>query len=118
MYRLTRCSRRWRRWLAARRVEFSREAAQEATEAGAWLREHSVAKARRFLLELRHARDLLREHPDAGQVWDGAETPVEVRRWVPRGFPYVVFYVHEGEAVRILAVAHASRRSGYSVERT
>jgi toxin ParE1/3/4 len=41
----------------------------------------------------------------------------EVRRALVRRFPYGVFYVVEGQALLVLAVAHARRQPGYWLAR-
>lgn len=41
----------------------------------------------------------------------------EIRRALVRRFPYGVFYLVEGQALLVLAVAHARRKPGYWLAR-
>lgn len=52
----------------------------------------------------------------APERWGLVESP-EIRRYVCRRFPFVLYYRHESTGVVIYAVMHASRRPGYWKER-
>jgi plasmid stabilization system protein ParE len=54
----------------------------------------------------------IRANPDAGRLI----TP-QVRRRFLKGFPYAVLYALPPDAVRVVAVAHLSRRSNYWINR-
>jgi|SRR5215471_587731 len=69
--------------------------------------EHSVS----LLLEypgIEHSVSLLLEYPGIGSPWRCA-----TRRFIMRRFPYSIIYSTASEEIRILAVAHQSRRPGY-----
>jgi len=61
-----------------------------------------------FLEEFEHSVSLLLEYPGIGSPWRCA-----TRRFIMRRFPYSIIYSTASEEIRILAVAHQSRRPGY-----
>jgi toxin ParE1/3/4 len=61
-----------------------------------------------LLAEFEHSVGLLLEHPELGAPWRRG-----TRRFVMNRFPYSIIYIVSGEDLRILAVAHHSRRPGY-----
>jgi toxin ParE1/3/4 len=58
--------------------------------------------------EFEHSVSLLLEHPGLGMIWRNGK-----RRLVMRRFRYTLIYTVAGDQIRILAVAHHSRRPGY-----
>ncbi len=69
----------------------------------------SIEVARDFEAELRRCAALLLRHPEIAP----ATGTRRVRRMVLNRFPFNLYYVIAGEIIRILAVAHQSRRPGY-----
>lgn len=68
-------------------------------------REANADLARAFISEFERSAVLLGEQPGLGAPWRGV-----VRRLPLRRFPYsIVYYLSEGH-IRILAVAHQSRK--------
>jgi toxin ParE1/3/4 len=61
---------------------------------------------------IEHTVSLLLEHPGLG-----SPTVHGKRRVLMRRFPFALIYAVVDDEVRILAVAHASRRPGYWSER-
>jgi len=61
-----------------------------------------------LLAEFESSVSMLLRHPNLGLVWRR-----DRRRYLMRRFPYSLIYRVVGEEVRILAVAHQSRRPGY-----
>jgi len=51
----------------------------------------------------------IQAHPLRFPVWES--TPA--RRYVVPKFPYAIFYMERLDDIRILAIAHTSRRPGY-----
>lgn len=51
---------------------------------------------------------LLLEHPGLGPICRHGK-----RRWLLTRFPYSLIYTIAGDEIRVLAVAHYSRRPGY-----
>lgn len=62
-----------------------------------------------FQQKLRVAFRELRQNPQRYPRWHRTE----VRKYVLKRFPYMIFYIDYPEYIRVLAVAHTSRRPGY-----
>ena len=85
------------------------EAQQDLREAAAFYREKVGAELSQSLLqEFERSVDLLLAHPGLGVIWRYGK-----RRLVMRRFRYALIYSVVGDEIRILAVAHHSRRPGY-----
>jgi plasmid stabilization system protein ParE len=85
------------------------EARKDLREAADFYREHAdVALSQALLAEFERCVTLLLRHPDFGSKWRYGK-----RRLLMRRFPYGVVYDVVGDELRILAVAHHSRRPGY-----
>jgi hypothetical protein len=65
-----------------------------------------------FLAEFERAVALLLRHPALGAIWLH-----NMRRYVMRRFPYSIIYVIVDDQLRVLSVAHHSRRPGYWQDR-
>lgn len=61
-----------------------------------------------MLAEFERSVELLLQHPGLGTLWRQGK-----RRFVMNRFRYSVIYTVSSEEIRILAVAHHSRRPGY-----
>lgn len=85
------------------------EAEQELVEGGLYYaREANAELAHAFISEFERSVALLSERPELGAPWRR-----EVRRFPLRRFPYsIVYYLSKGR-IRILAVAHQSRKPGF-----
>lgn len=70
--------------------------------------EASVVLGDAFIAEFARSGELLRENPRLGAPWRGG-----LRRLPLRRFPYSIIYHESSVALRILALAHQSRRPGY-----
>ena len=68
----------------------------------------SVELAESFLAEFERSALLLAEYPSFGTMWRGATRRLPLRR-----FPYTIVYTVRDAEIRILAVAHQSRKPGY-----
>jgi plasmid stabilization system protein ParE len=85
------------------------EALQDLREAASFYSEKAGGTlAQAVIAEFEHAIDLLLRFPGLGAMWRHGKRRVLMRR-----FPYSVVYAVEGDEIRILAVAHHSRRPGY-----
>ena len=85
------------------------EAQSDLREAAGFYREHADnVLALSFLGEFERAVDMLLRHPALGALWRNGK-----RRYGMQRFPYSLIYTTAGEEIRILAVAHYSRRPGY-----
>jgi plasmid stabilization system protein ParE len=85
------------------------EAEEDLREAAEFYRERAGGSFSQSLLtEFERSAGLLLHHPGIGAIWRHGK-----RRFPLRRFPYSVIYAIVGEEIRILAVAHHSRRPGY-----
>jgi len=85
------------------------EAQEDLREAAEFFREQAgTALSQSFLAEFEHSVGLLLQYPGLGAMWRHGK-----RRFVTRRFPFSVIYTVVGDQVRILAVAHHSRRPRY-----
>ena len=78
-----------------------------------WYAARDPAVARRFVEAIQNAFDRICENPRSFPLVAGALGRDEVRRIVLRGFPFVIPYVVQEEAVFVLALAHTRRSPGY-----
>lgn len=84
-------------------------AADELVDAAVYYaREGSAELGNEVIAEFERCIALLRVHPRLGAAWRG-----KFRRLPLRRFPYNVVYVLNGDALRIVALAHQRRRPGY-----
>lgn len=61
-----------------------------------------------FIAEFERSVELLRQHPHLGAKWRGSTRRLPLRR-----FPFSIVYVALASEVRVLAIAHQSRKPGY-----
>lgn len=86
------------------------DAVAQAAYEGYRLRSPEIAES--FMTELDRGIELILERPGH---W--APYVAGTRRFLLRRFPYAVIFRNVGEAVQIVAIAHARRRPGYWRER-
>lgn len=91
------------------RISFNQEALADAEEAARWYRDNGGAvPARAFAQELRRVVHLAAEQPGIGAPGQHGTARLYLKR-----FPYtLVFRVHES-FLRVIAIAHQSRRPAY-----
>ena len=89
-------------------VDVHPEAIAEARAAYGWYRERNETAAEAFLAELDRAVELISEGPMRWPIYLHG-----TRRFLLRRFPFGVVYRQIGEAVQVVAFAHARRRPGY-----
>ena len=95
--------------MPTRRVTLHDEAAADYDAAFDWYAERSPDAARKFDAEVERAMREIAEAPDR---W--VRGAYGTRRFLLRGFPFLLIYRERGEhVVEILAVAHTSRNPGY-----
>lgn len=91
------------------RVSFNSEALAEVEEATRWYRENGgVAPSRVFTLELKRIVSLAVQQPSIGSPGLHGTSRLYLKR-----FPYTLVFRIEDESIRVIAVAHQSRRPGY-----
>lgn len=85
------------------------EAESDLRDAAGYYRERAgTALAQAFLAGFEHSIHLLLQHPTLGALWLHG-----YRRLLMKHFLYGVIYVAVADEIRVLAVAHQSRRPGY-----
>lgn len=95
------------------RISLSDEAQADADSAIDWyIGEGAFVAAEDFINEIERALGLLKQFPALGE---GSKH--KARSFPLHGFPYSLIYRLQGDTVRIIAIAHHSRRPGYWVGR-
>jgi plasmid stabilization system protein ParE len=97
-----------------RSVVVTRRASHEIEEAGAWWRANRPAAPDLFLTELSRALQLVAASPEIGALATNSSLR-GVRRVLLSRIRYHLYYRVESDTVEVLALWHASRRSGPSV---
>jgi plasmid stabilization system protein ParE len=91
------------------RVSFNSEALVEVEDATRWYRENGgAAPSRAFMLELKRVVGLAAQQPGIGSPGSHGTSRLYLKR-----FPYTLICRIEGDSVKVIAVAHQSRRPGY-----
>lgn len=94
-------------------ISLSEEAQADADSAIDWyIGEGAFIAAEDFINEIERALGLLKQFPALGE--GGAH---KARSFPLHGFSYSLIYRSQGDAIRVIAVAHHSRRPGYWVGR-
>jgi plasmid stabilization system protein ParE len=95
------------------RVSFNPEALAEAEDAARWYRANGGTNpAQEYARELRRVVNLA-----AAQPGIASPGPHGTSRLYFKRFPYTLIFRIRGEALRVLAIAHQSRRPAYWFER-
>ena len=95
------------------RISFNADALAEAEEATHWYRDNGGTQpAREFAQELRRVTKLATEQPGIGALGQHGTTRLYFKR-----FPYTLVFRIQESSVRVIAIAHQSRRPGYWVGR-
>lgn len=95
------------------RVSFNPEALAEAEEATHWYRDNGGSSASRaFTQELRRVARLAAEQPGVSNAGQHGTIRLYFKR-----FPYTLVFRIQGASVRVIAIAHQSRRPEYWVGR-
>jgi plasmid stabilization system protein ParE len=91
-------------------VIYSDAARRDLAEAVAWFEEHAPLGGAGFAALLRETVEKIAEVPLAAPCW-GPEP--RFRAWTLQRVNYRVFYEIVGKTIRVVAIAHTSRRPGY-----
>lgn len=91
------------------RISFNAEALSEVEEATRWYRENGGAvPARAFTQELRRVVELAAGQPGIGAPGLRGTTKLYLKR-----FPYTLIFRIQDSSIRVIAIAHQSRRPAY-----
>ena len=91
------------------RISLSEEAQADADSAIDWyIGESAFIAAEDFINEIERALGLLKQFPALG-----AGGMHKARSFPLHGFPYSLIYRLQGDTVRVIAIAHHSRRPAY-----
>lgn len=91
------------------RVSLAPGAERDLVEGGLYYaREANEQLAHAFISEFERSTALLAAQPELGVPWRG-----KVRRFPLRRFPYSIVYYRHTDGIRILAIAHQSRKPGF-----
>ncbi len=94
-------------------LSFNRQALAEAEDAAYWYREQGGNEtSEAFSAEVKRVAQLAERHPELG-----SPGPHRTRRLYLKRFPYTLIYRFASDTIRIIAIAHQSRRPGYWAER-
>lgn len=94
-------------------VSLSHEAQTDADAAVEWyIGEGAFIAAEDFLGEIEQALGLLAQFPELGEAGS-----YNMRMLPLHNFPYSLIYRLQSDAIRIIAIAHHSRRPGYWIGR-
>lgn len=97
---------------SARRHRFHPHAGTEYLDEVEYLKADDRKVAADFATAVDHAIGRLLEYPDIGTVILERQGR-RIRKWRVQGFRYSLIYAVLDDVIRILAVAHHSRRPGY-----
>lgn len=73
-----------------------------------YAREADAELGLEFIAEFERSVGILCNYPRLGSVWRGSTRQFQLRR-----FPYSIIYLLKPDEVRVIALAHQSRRPGY-----
>lgn len=91
------------------KISLTPQADRELTEGALFYsREAGAELGHAFISEFERSVQLLQEHPRLGAKWRGTTRRLPLRR-----FPYRIVYEARSTEVRVLALAHQSRRPGF-----
>jgi len=90
------------------KIEFHPEATQELEQSAAWYQEKSNAAAKGFALAVDAAVNKISREPERFPRVDQRHQACNLTT-----YPFQIIYRQEGEAIYVIAVAHAKRRPGY-----
>jgi plasmid stabilization system protein ParE len=90
------------------------EAEEELAQAAEWYEAKRIGLGVELIAIVDRAFDEIQDAPLSYALW---RTDRPYRRKVVTRFPYVVFFRADGDAVEVIAVAHAKRRPGFWLDR-
>jgi toxin ParE1/3/4 len=97
----------------SRLPRFDDDASRELEDAALWYEEKKHGLGLRFLDAVERTLDRVGQFPAAGASVPRLPAEIPARRAPVAGFPYHVVYLELQGSIRVIAVAHDSRRPGY-----
>ena len=97
-----------------RAVVVTPSAQLELRAAAHWYSERERGLGKEFVLEVDRALAALVEGAHRHPFWQQGQP---YQKAFVRRFPYVIFFTHDDERVRVLAIAHRRRKPGYWLHR-
>ena len=97
---------------------FHQLARSELYEVWAWYEDNQPGLGDKFVLAIDSVIDQVLFFPHSGSPTSEIHGEVTERRIGTSGFPYLVRYRVDGEAVIITAIYHEKRHPGFGAERT
>jgi hypothetical protein len=94
-------------------VRFAPEVPDELAEAVLWYEARRQGLGRELLDEVQATLPLIGERPRSFPRLQDVDATLEIRRALLARFPYALVFLVREDEVRVLAAAHAKRRSGY-----
>ena len=98
-------------------VRFEPEASGELAHAALWYQGQRSGLGQEFLDAVDRAVAMVQRWPDAAPLATDLPKELIVRRAPVETFPYRLIYLETPTAIRVLAVAHESRRPNYWMNR-
>lgn len=98
-------------------ARFESEASDELEHAALWYQRQRSGLGLAFLDAVDRAVAMIQRWPDAAPLATDLPKELIVRRAPVETFPYRVVYLTTPDAIRVLAIAHESRRPNYWMDR-
>jgi toxin ParE1/3/4 len=100
-----------------RRVRLEAKAKAELQAAIAWHEEQAPGLGTMLWESVDDVLRRLKKTPDGSTTVPGVPPELGVRRAFTRRFPYAVVFIVQGDDVKVIAIAHSSRRPNYWLNR-
>lgn len=98
-------------------VRLAPESARELNEAADWYESRQPGLADRFLADFDDLLPRIRRYPSSFPSLRDIPADLDVRRALMSLFPYALIFIELKKEIRVIAVAHTSRRPGYWIYR-
>ena len=100
-----------------RRVRVETKARGELQAAIAWYEEQAPGLGTALWEAVDEALRRLQTTPDGSTTVPNVPSELGVRRVFTQRFPYAIVFIPKDDAVKVIAIAHASRRPNYWLDR-
>jgi toxin ParE1/3/4 len=100
-----------------RRVQVEAKARAELHAAISWYEEQAPGLGTVLWESVDEVLRRLQTTPDGSTTVPGVPSELGVRRAFTQRFPYAIVFIAKDDAVRVIAIAHSSRRPNYWLDR-